>query len=283
MQAFQTKIVQKVVAKAVAKVVVLGTGGTIAGTATDASDNIGYTAAQLGVAQLISAVPELAVLRQTEGLELVCEQVAQVDSKDMGEAVWRLLLERVAFWLAKGDVAGVVVTHGTDTLEETAFVLHRLLPPALVLSKPVVLTCAMRPATALNSDGPQNLLDAVRLALSPQACGIVVVCAGAVHSAVDVQKTHPYRQDAFGSGDAGPVGWMEEGRLRRVRAWPTASQGSDWPKWSAATRNAPWPRVEIVLSHAGASGLVVEALRAQSASGQAAIRNFASTSCSRFP
>ncbi len=266
MQAFQTKIIQKVV--------VLGTGGTIAGTATDASDNIGYTAAQLGVAHLVNAIPELGALQKAQGFELVCEQVAQLDSKDMSQAVWQLLLERVAFWLAQGDVSGVVVTHGTDTLEETAFLLHRLLSPALVATKPVVLTCAMRPATALNSDGPQNLLDAVRLATRAEACGVMVVCAGAVHSGLDVQKIHPYRLDAFGSGDAGALGWMEEGRFRQVRAWPVGtllSQGSDSAKWAWAMAQRPWPRVEIVLSHAGASGWVVDALMAQSATGQVAI------------
>ncbi len=265
MQAFQTKIIQKVV--------VLGTGGTIAGTAADASDNIGYTAAQLGVAHLVNAIPELGALQKAQGFELVCEQVAQLDSKDMSQSVWQLLLQRVAFWLAQVDVAGVVVTHGTDTLEETAFLLHRLLPPALVATKPVVLTCAMRPATALNSDGPQNLLDAVRLATTGDACGVMVVCAGTVHSGLDVQKDHPYRLDAFGSGDAGTLGWMEEGRFRQVRAWPLGtlvSQGSDSAKWPWAMAQRLWPRVEIVLSHAGASGLLVDALMAQSATGQVA-------------
>ena len=93
------------------KVVILGTGGTIAGTAARASDNVGYTAAQLGVAKLVEAVPGLA------GLPLETEQVAQIDSKDMSIELWRVLAARVQHHLARSDVAGVVVTHGTDTLE----------------------------------------------------------------------------------------------------------------------------------------------------------------------
>ncbi len=139
-----------------AKIVILGTGGTIAGTAASPADAIGYTAAQLGVAQLVAGVPALA------GLPLESEQVAQLDSKDMDFATWQRLAQRVAAHLARDEVQGVVITHGTDTLEETAYFLHRVLAPA----KPVVLTAAMRPATSLQADGPQNLLDAVTLARS---------------------------------------------------------------------------------------------------------------------
>src|SRR5882757_8252790 len=104
-------------------IVVLGTGGTIAGTSAVVGDNVGYTAAQIGVSQLVQAVPALAAAR------LECEQVAQIDSKDMGFAVWRALALRVAHHLARPDVAGIVVTHGTDTLEETAYFLQRVLAP----------------------------------------------------------------------------------------------------------------------------------------------------------
>ena len=191
-------------------VVVLGTGGTIAGTAAQPGDNIGYTAAQLGAEQLVRAIPALAAV------PLEAEQVAQIDSKDMDHATWQRLAQRVAFHLGRDDVAGVVITHGTDTLEETAYFLHRVFAP----TKPVVLTAAMRPATAQLADGPQNLLDAVGVARHPRAQGVIVVMAGAVHRAVDVRKRHSYRVDAFGSGDAGPVAWIEEGALREVGPWP---------------------------------------------------------------
>ncbi|HSV45697.1 MAG TPA: asparaginase, partial [Ramlibacter sp.] len=103
------------------QIVVLGTGGTIAGTAADSADNVGYRAAQLGVAQLVARLPQVG------SLQLVTEQVAQIDSKDMDFSVWRDLGLRCAHWLAQDSVQAVIVTHGTDTLEETAFFLHRLL------------------------------------------------------------------------------------------------------------------------------------------------------------
>jgi L-asparaginase len=129
------------------KVVVLGTGGTIAGTAASATDSVGYRAAQLGVGTLVAAVPALA------GLPLQAEQVAQIDSKDAGPALWLALLTALRRHLQDPAVQGVVVTHGTDTLEETAYLLQRVLPGG----RPVVLTAAMRPASALQPDGPQNL------------------------------------------------------------------------------------------------------------------------------
>ncbi len=231
------------------KLVLLGTGGTIAGRADSAADGVGYTAAQLGVQQLLSGLP------MAQGLEVEAEQVAQIDSKDMGFAVWQQLAERVRFHLARAEVDGVLITHGTDTLEETAYFLHRLLAPA----KPVVLTCAMRPATALMPDGPQNLLDALALALDARARGVLAVCAGTVHGAVEVQKMHTYRLDAFGSGDAGPLAYVEEGAVRWLRE-PSAAV--PWLAPQAAVP-AQWPRVEIVLNHAGAGGGVVDALLAQ--------------------
>lgn len=226
-------------------VAVLATGGTIAGTAANASDNIGYSAAQLGVKALVDAVPALSEV------PLLTEQVAQLDSKDMDFAVWTALARRVAALLAREDIAGVVITHGTDTLEETAYMLQRLLAPA----KPVVLCAAMRPATALLRDGPQNLLDAVTLAREPGARGVLAVLAGTVHSALDVRKVHSYRVDAFGSGDAGPLGYMEEGRLRRLREWPAGEAiGLE------CLAKGEWPWVEIVTSHAGARPEGVRAL-----------------------
>lgn len=239
------------------KIVVLGTGGTIAGTAERADDTVGYSAAQLGVAEVVAQVPAL------QGLPLVTEQVAQLDSKDMSLEVWRALAQRCAHWLAQPEVQGIVVTHGTDTVEETAFFLQAVLDPA----KPIVLACAMRPATAITADGPQNLLDAVTVAATPGARGVTVVCAGTVHSALDVQKAHTYRLDAFGSGDAGPVGYVEDGRVRLLRGWPQAGVHRAEGALPKLAGQRPWPRVEIVMNYAGASGAVVQALMAQGVQG----------------
>lgn len=242
-------------------IVILGTGGTIAGRAASASDNIGYTAAEVGIDQLVAAIPGLA-----DTGPLIAEQVAQLDSKDMSFAVWAKLAGRVNHFLAQPDVAGIVVVHGTDTLEETAYFLQAVCGPA----KPVVLTCAMRPATALVPDGPQNVLDAVAVARHSGAKGVVAVCAGSVHTARDVQKVHPYQVDAFSSGDAGPLGYVEEGSLRLLRNWPEAdaNRAPDATKIMAALDDATdWPQVEIVMSHAGARGAVVQALMEQGVRG----------------
>lgn len=235
------------------KIVVLGTGGTIAGTSAQAGDNIGYTAAQVGVAQLLAAVPGLQALA---GGMLEAEQVAQVDSKDMDDGVWRALALRCAHHLADPDVRGLVITHGTDTLEETAWFLHEVLDA----SKPVVLTCAMRPATALTPDGPQNLLDAVAVVLASGATGVMAVAAGEVHAARHVQKVHPYRVNAFTSGDVGPLGWVEEGQVRLVQNWPAGHAGKALGAIKEGAFAADWPWVEVVLSHAGAQGRGVDAL-----------------------
>jgi len=237
------------------KLVILGTGGTIAGKAAHASDNIGYTAAQVEINDLLAAIPALS----GTGL-FITEQVGQIDSKDMSFAVWVRLAERVNHFLADEDVQGIVITHGTDTLEETAYFLQSVCRP----KKPVVLTCAMRPATALAPDGPQNVMDAVAVACHPGGHGVVVVCAGTIHSALDVQKVHPYKLDAFSSGDAGPVGHIEEGRLRLLRNWPFSQ--SDRASL-AIDKEAIWPRVEIVMNYAGASALIVQALVSQGVQG----------------
>ncbi len=252
-------------------IIVLGTGGTIAGKAPSATDNVGYTAAQVDVVQLLAAMPSLAGPQgraQFKDCALICEQVAQIDSKDMDFSVWQQLLGRCAYWLAQPQVQGVVVTHGTDTLEETAYFLQAVLNPG----KPVVLTCAMRPSTAIAPDGPQNLLDALAVAAHPGALGVVAVCAGTIHSAVDMQKVHTYRLDAFSSGDAGPVGYVAEGQLSLHRDWPSnmalSGVNSGFNAINSIAKmigETDLPRVEIVLNHAGARGALVEALLVQKA------------------
>lgn len=229
------------------RIVILGTGGTIAGQAASARQHVQYRAASIAVADLAAGT------QMPSGLDIETEQVAQVDSKDMSVDIWRALATRAAHHLARPEVAGIVVTHGTDTMEETAWFLHRVLAPA----RPVVLTAAMRPATALAADGPQNLLDAVSVAALPEARGVLACVAGVVHAGRDLRKVHPYRMDAFDSGDAGPLGFVEDGRLRRLREWPDGE-----PFGLDAMLRADWPRVDIVMNTVGADGVLVDALRA---------------------
>jgi L-asparaginase len=250
----------------VKQIVVLGTGGTIAGKSASATDNVDYVASEVGVGTLLAAIPSLADAAgkaSFAGCELVCEQVAQVDSKDMTFDVWQRLLARCTHWLAQPQVQGIVITHGTDTLEETAFFLHSVLET----TKPVVLTCAMRPSTAVAPDGPQNLLDALAVASSDQIKAVVAVCASTIHSAVDVQKVHNYRLDAFSSGDAGALGYVKEGKLviyRNIESnIPLAGVNIDYAAINNIANLQFLPRVEIVLNHSGATGDIVLDLLAQ--------------------
>ena len=234
--------------------VVMGTGGTIAGTADHAGDHTGYRAGQLGVQALLDAVPGLAEALHGDGL--LAEQVAQLDSKDMDHATWQALALRCQHWLAQPEVGGLVITHGTDTLEETAWFLQQV----LASDKPVVLTCAMRPATALAADGPQNLRDALAVVRAPEARGVLVVCAGRIHHAREVQKVHPYRLDAFSSGEAGPCGWVEQGQPRWAHS--LAPQAPLQAQTGAVLTRpvADWPWVAVLHSHAGADVRQVQAL-----------------------
>jgi L-asparaginase len=228
-------------------VVVIGTGGTIAGAAARPGAHLGYQAGALAAQALADAVPALA----SRALET--HSLAQLDSCDMDHATWRALALAVRQHLARPEVAGVVVTHGTDTLEETATFLHRTVAAA----KPVVLTAAMRPATAPSPDGPQNLLDAVSLAAAPGVQGVLLAFGGAVYAGSEARKLHGYRVEAFSGGDAGPLALWQDGRLRVLRAWPAVDGGA------AAVLGQPpatWPLVDIVTSHAGARGEALAAL-----------------------
>ena len=230
--------------------VIIGTGGTIAGASGSAMDNVGYKAGSLSVESLVKAVPALAAK------SLEAEQLAQLDSKDMDHATWARLARRVREHLDRPEVRGVVITHGTDTLEETAYLLQRVLAP----EKPVVLTAAMRPATAIQADGPQNLLDAVAVAESEGVRGVIAVVAGQVWSGLELRKTHSYRLDAFEAGpDAGPLAVVEEGVVRRFRDWPAGEALGAALLPEDATQ---WPWVEVLASHAGADARSLEAWRA---------------------
>ncbi|MCG7401345.1 asparaginase [Caballeronia zhejiangensis] len=230
------------------RVAVLATGGTIAGQAGDSSKTAGYKAGVVGVDKLLDAVPALGSVARIHA-----EQIASIDSKDMSAALWTQLARRIDELLAQDDIDGVVVTHGTDTLEETAYLLHLTVKSA----KPVVLTAAMRPSTALSADGPLNLLNAVTVAASNDAAGkgVLVAFNNQIHSARDVTKTSTYAVDAFRSPETGVLGFVQDGRVEFqrtvVRAHTVASE------FAVADR---WPMVEIVASYADVSRVTVDAL-----------------------
>ena len=248
------------------KLLLLGTGGTIAGKAAQPQEAVSYVAGEITAQELVASLPLDAVMN---GLSLQVEQVAQVDSKDMSWAVWRSLLARCQSAMLDPQVAAIVITHGTDPLEETAC----LLAMALQVGKPVVLTCAMRPATALQADGPQNLLDAFCVAANGGRPGVWLVAAGKILSAQGLMKLHPYRLDAFGVCEQGASGYVQEQQVR----WCTGSQdGGPWPllreaasaqqlalpeiKLQALVQLSALPWVEVLQSAALADGRAVTAL-----------------------
>ena len=172
------------------KIVVLATGGTIAG-AGKPGENLGYRSGSISGVELVKSVPGLSGLA-----ELEVEQVCNINSDDVNSEIWIALANRIQAACERGDVDGVVVMHGTDTMEETAFFLSLVLD----VEKPVVLTGAMRPATSLAPDGPANLCFAVGIAAgcNGAACrGVCVAFAGKVLDAGRVQKVHANDLDAF--------------------------------------------------------------------------------------
>ena len=181
---------------------ILATGGTIAGVADKTTTTVGYTAAALTVETLIKKIPEIEEIANISG-----QQVVQIPSQDMNNEIWLALGNKVNELLQASDVDGVVITHGTDTMEETAYYLH------LVVNneKPVVLVGAMRPSTAMSADGPSNLYDAVVLAGSANARrkGVLVVMNDTIYSAREVTKSSTFLTDAFQAPGAGALGYIQ--------------------------------------------------------------------------
>ena len=219
----------------------------MAGLASDVSQPEHYQAGVVPVSDLLAGLPR--AFEQTHSVQLLAEQVAQIDSKDMDDVVWRALSERLLHWLAQDDVQGVVVTHGSDTLEETACFLQAVFNPV----KPLVLTCAMRPANVPQSDGPTNLHDALLVAMREDLHGVLTVCGGSVHAGLGVQKIQSHDLRPFVS-QSGPVGRVQEGQFLDFQCVPPAK--FDWPMPSPeeVLQTAIWPRVELVFNHAGANG-----------------------------
>ena len=238
-------------------IAILATGGTIAGSADDAGSAARYRAGAVPIDQLLAAsklgLERLANVR--------AEQVAQIDSKDLTFEVWEKLVARIRHWIDVERVDGVVITHGTDTLEETAMLLHL----TQQTDTPIVLTAAMRPSTSLSADGPLNLLNAVRLAASPSARGrgVLVALNQRVHAARDVQKGHTYAVEAFVSPDTGALGFVLDTQVQFQRAAQrvTAEEVLPMPP------TGQWPWVEVIASYAEPDARVVDALVAAGVQG----------------
>lgn len=237
------------------RIALLATGGTIAGLADDGDDLVGYRAAQLGVAELLARMPAL------DGLaNLAAEDIAAIDSKDATPAFWQAVGQRVQAAVDDPAIDAVVVTHGTDTLEETAWYLSL----TVQTRKPVVLTGAMRPASATLPDGPQNLTDAVRVAADPRAAGrgVLAVMNARIHGARRVAKQHTTSIDAFGLRDDA-VGAVYDGTVR----WRDAQSEKAPAPASPFSVHTPLAPVDIVVGYAGCSTAPIDALVAEGVAG----------------
>jgi L-asparaginase len=226
----------------------LATGGTIAGAQTDATGR-GYHAAVFSIDTLIAAVPQISTLAAID-----IEQVAAVGSQDMDDALWLKLALRATASLADPAIAGGVITHGTDTMEETAFFLNLVVPS----EKPLVLVGAMRPATAMSADGPMNLYNAVAVAAHAETRGrgVLVVANDEIHFAREVSKTNTTQVGTFRASHRGLAGLVNAGRLHfyapPVRRHTTRSEFS-------LERLTSFPRVDIIYAHAGMGRELIDA------------------------
>lgn len=238
------------------RVRILATGGTIAGRGNSGLD-AGYRSGELGVETLIHAVPGLGALARIAG-----EELAQVGSQDVDDELWLRLAVRVQRCFDADEADGIVITHGTDTVEETGYFLH------LVVRSPraVVLTGAMRPATSLSPDGPLNLYNAVAVAADPDASGrgAMVVINDDIHSARDVTKGSTTDLQAFVSPGPGLLGTASYGRIHYFRR-PTRCHTVSSELSIAEVQRLP--RVDILYAHAGMDGDLVRASVAQGARG----------------
>ena len=240
--------------KKLQNITVLGMGGTIAGLAGNPNNPKEYIAGELGVADLMRD------LSHWNEFKLDILNVAQINSKDMQVGHWQALLSAVQTAMGQPDTHAVVITHGTDTLEETAYLLQAMGP----WPQPLVMTCAMLPANAPHADGPGNLKDALSWASQAHHPGVFVVCAGKVHASQDVQKITTESVDAFTSGPEGCLATWVDGQWN-IQARPDAPLlAGPRPSLAYALAAKRWPRVEMVTNHALNDGAVVRGLLANS-------------------
>jgi L-asparaginase len=237
-------------------VVVLATGGTIAGAA--ASDvQAAYTSGQVGVEQLLAAVPQAKKLAALRG-----EQISNIGSQDMNDEVWLKLARRINQLAAMPDVDGIVITHGTDTIEETAYFLNLVVKS----KKPVVLTAAMRPSTALSADGPLNFYNAVAVAANKDAAGrgVLVVVNDWIHGAASLTKTSTTAVQTFLSPVRGLIGTVAYGDAEFYRG-PVGRNTVD--SEFSLDGVSTLPRVDIIMAHENMDGALIDAAVAAGAKG----------------
>jgi L-asparaginase len=237
------------------KVTILATGGTIAGAAATGTQT-GYTSGAVGIDTMLAAVPGIDKLATVKG-----EQISQVGSQDMSFDILLKVAKRINE-LASGDVDGFVITHGTDTMEESAYFLNL----TVKTNKPVVLVGSMRPSTAVSADGPLNLYNAVGVAADPNAKGrgVLVVMNDEIHAAHSLTKTSTTAVETFMSPLRGIVGVASYGK----------NDFYNNPPWKHTTQSefdisqvTKLPRVDIVMSYVDLTGDVIDSAVARGAKG----------------
>lgn len=229
-------------------VYILATGGTIAGQGATSVAS-GYKAGVITVDQLLSAVPGL-----NDIANIKAEQVANIGSQDMNDQVWLKLAKRTNELLKQPDVDAIVITHGTDTQEETAYFLNLTVKS----DKPVVLVGSMRPSTAIGADGPRNIFTAVATAADPSSKGrgVMVVMDDKILGADDMTKTNTLYVETFQNPNYGPLGIVYNGKP--IYSRQSVKRHTINSEFDITNLNE-LPRVEIVLSYSNATALFIEA------------------------
>src|SRR5690242_3871231 len=234
-------IIIQVQAQQLPKVIILATGGTIAGAGASA-ERAGYTAGKIPIDNLIGGIPAVKKIADITG-----EQVASVGSQDMTIDIWKKLAIRINEIYRNHEADAVVITHGTDTQEETAYFLDLVIPSDM----PVVLTGSMRPATAISADGPKNLYDAITVAIDPKTKGrgVLVSFNEGIFDAREVMKLSTTKTNAFGSPNTGAIGQAYDGR---VEYYSTSDRERNPKKPIELKADTKLPRVDIVYMYADA-------------------------------
>jgi len=220
------------------KVTILATGGTIAGQSTgDSARSLGYKSGTFGPEALITAVPGIDKMATISG-----EQVASVGSQDMNDSIWFNLADKINTLFSAGSADAVIITHGTDTMEETAFFLSLVVHHP----QPVIITGAMRPASAVGADGPANVLEAVNVATDKQSRdrGVLIVMNDTIQSPVWATKSDTTGLATFQSPFSGPVGYVDAAGVQYL----SPAVKADSLKLSLPAAHT-LPRVEIIYSH----------------------------------
>lgn len=231
------------------RVIILATGGTIAGTGASA-ERAGYTAGKIPIDELVGAIPAVKKIANISG-----EQISSIGSQDMTIDIWKKLAVRANEIFDKNEADGIVITHGTDTQEETGYFLDLLISS----DKPVVLTGSMRPATAISADGPKNLYDAITVAISPKSKGrgVMISFNEGIFDAREVMKLSTTKVNAFGSPNTGPIGQVYDGK---VEFYQSSMREVNVKTPFEVKADTKLPRVDIVYMYADAPADMIDLL-----------------------